>query len=93
MFAALFSVLTLESVNLFKIATALELKCPSMRIDSGCANLRAFGGGRHSGLFHGSVRTMVLIGVHGSTSAVLCSHALCPRGLPPRIKKASFLLF
>lgn len=27
------------SVNLLKIPTALELKCPSVRIDSGCANL------------------------------------------------------
>lgn len=75
-FAASFSVLTLESVSLFKIGTTLVLECLSRRIDSACANLRINFLG-HCSLCHGLVRTIVLTGVHENTCA-----ALFPRGLP-----------
>lgn len=69
-FATSFSVLTLESVSLFKIATTLVLECLSRRIDSACANLRTnlFG---HCSLCRGLVRTIVLTGVHENTCTAL----------------------
>lgn len=74
-FATSFSVLTLESVSLFKIPTTLVLECLSRRMIPLVLILEQIF--LDCSLCRGLVRTIVLTGVHEST----CT-ALFPRWLP-----------